>query len=120
MSQDENNFINITDFVKVQLRVGTVLDATGVEGSEKLIKLTIDLGEEKTRTVLTGMRKWYEPDFFVGKQVIIVANLEPRPMMGLVSEGMIVACDSLDPTDPANKPTLLQPATKVPNGSKIR
>lgn len=106
--------IKIDDFAKVEMRVGTVLQATGVDGSEKLIKLTVDLGEEKPRTVLTGMRVWFEPEYFQGKQIVVVSNLEPRAMMGLVSEGMIVAADS-----PKGIPVLLKPSKKLPNGSKI-
>ena len=107
--------ITIDDFAKVELRVGTVVEAGGVEGSEKLIKLTVDLGEDRPRTILTGMRTWYKPEYFQGKQIVVITNLEPRPMMGLVSEGMIVATDGLK-----GEPVLLKPAKKVPNGSKIR
>lgn len=107
--------ITIDDFSKVEMKVGTILASCGVEGSEKLIKLIVDLGEEKPRTVLTGMRSWYQPNFFMNKQIVIVSNLEPRPMVGLVSEGMIVAADS-----PKGIPVLLKPSKKLPNGSKIR
>lgn len=107
--------ITIDDFKKVELKVGTVLESSEIEGSEKLIKLVIDLGEEKPRIVLTGMKSWYTPDYFKGKQVVIVSNLEPRPMMGEVSEGMIVAVDGKD-----GQPILLAPVEKVENGSKVR
>jgi methionyl-tRNA synthetase len=112
--------ISIDDFAKVEMKVGTVIESKAVEGSEKLVQLIVDLGEEKPRTVLTGMRKWYEPEYFLNRQIVIVANLEPRPMMGLVSEGMIVACDLGDPESEDNKPVLLLPSEKVSNGSKIR
>ncbi len=105
--------IKIDDFSKVELMIGTVAEATEVEGSEKLIKLTVDADEESPRTILTGMKSWYKPTFFVGKQIVFVANLEPRKMMGIESQGMIVACGD-------EKPVLLKPSKKVPNGSKIR
>lgn len=105
--------ITIDDFAKVELKVGTVIKAEDVEGSEKLIKLTLDAGEDNHRTILTGMKSWYKPDFFKGKQIVFVANLEPRKMMGIESQGMIVACGD-------DKPILLKPSKKVPNGAKIR
>lgn len=105
--------INIDDFAKVELKIGTVTQAEEVKGSEKLIKLTIDAGEELPRTILTGMKTWYKPKFFKGKQIVFVSNLEPRKMMGFESQGMIVACGDA-------YPILLKPSKKVPNGSKIR
>lgn len=105
--------ITIDDFGKIELKVGTVLEASSVLGSEKLIKLTVEAGEELPRTILTGMRAWYKPSFFKGKQIIFVANLEPRKMMGIESQGMIVACGD-------EYPVLLKPSKKVPNGAKIR
>lgn len=105
--------ITIDVFSKVELKVGTVVEVAEVEGSEKLIKLTVDAGEENPRTILTGMRTWYRPSFFKSKQIVFVANLEPRKMMGLESQGMIVACGD-------EYPTLLKPSKRVPNGTKVR
>lgn len=105
--------ISIDDFAKVELKVGTVTAASSVTGSEKLIKLTVDAGEENPRTILTGMKSWYKPSFFKGKQIVFVANLEPRKMMGIESQGMIVACGD-------EYPILLKPSKKVPNGAKVR
>lgn len=105
--------ISLEDFAKVELKVGNVLDAAAVSGSEKLIQLTVDAGEAAPRTILTGMKTWYKPEFFKGKQVVFVANLEPRIMMGITSQGMIVACGD-------EYPILLKPSRKVPAGSKIR
>lgn len=107
--------ITIDDFKKVEIMVGTVLEADVVEGSEKLIKLTVECGEEKPRTILTGMRIYHQPDYFLNKQILFVSNLEPRPMMGLISEGMILAVDGEE-----GKPVLLTVETKVNNGSKVR
>ncbi len=106
--------ITIDDFSKVELRVGTVLSAEEVEEAEKLIKLMVDLGEEKPRQVLAGVKQWYKPSELVGKQVIIVANLEPRMMMGLESQGMMLAADSKD------GPIFLTVPKSVPLGTKIR
>lgn len=105
--------ITIDDFYKVELRVGTILEGEEVEGSEKLLKFQVDLGEEKPRQILSGIKKWYKPKDLIGKQVVIVANLEPRMMMGLESQGMICAVGE-------DKPILLKPSKKVPNGAKVR
>lgn len=105
--------INIDDFSKVELRVGTILEAEEIEDSEKLLKFQVDLGEDKPRQILSGIKKYYKPEDLIGKQVIIVTNLEPRMMMGLESQGMILAVGE-------DKPILLKPSKKVPNGSKVR
>ncbi len=106
--------INIEDFAKVEIRVGTVIEAEEVEGSEKLIKQTVDFGEEK-KQILSGIKKWYKPDQLIGKQFVYVFNLEPRMMMGIESQGMIMAAEGKD-----GKPILLKPSSKVLSGSKIR
>jgi methionyl-tRNA synthetase len=106
--------ITIDDFAKIELKIGTVLEAEEVEGSEKLVKLTVDLGEESPRTVLTGMKAWHGPDHFKGRQLVFVVNLETRKMMGIESHGMIMAAD------PDEGPVLLIPEKQVPPGTKIR
>lgn len=106
--------ITIEDFLKVELKVGTVLEAEDVEDSEKLIKLKVDLGEEESRQILAGVKKWYKPEDFVGKQVVVVANLEPRIMMGLESNGMMLAADSED------GPIFLTVPEQVSAGTKVR
>lgn len=105
--------ITFEHFSKVELKVGTVLEAEDVEGSEKLIKLKVDLGEERPRQVLAGIKQYYKPSSLVGKQIIVVANLKPRIMMGFESQGMILATDT-------KKPIILKPSSKVPAGTKIR
>lgn len=77
------------DFAKLDLRVGVVLDAEAVKGSKKLLKLSVDIGYE-TRTILSGIALHYTPEQMLGKKVIVVANLKPRPMMGTESHGMIL------------------------------
>lgn len=105
--------INIDDFIKVELRVGTVLEAEEVEGSEKLLKLKVDLGEDEPRQILSGIKQWYSPEDLVNKQFVFVTNLEPRKMMGLDSHGMILCAGE-------DKPIPLVPQSELPNGSKIR
>lgn len=106
--------ITIEDFSKVELKVGTVLEAEEVTESEKLIKLKVDLGEEEPRQVLAGVKQWYKSKDFVGKQLVIVANLKPKKMLGLESQGMILAADSAD------GPIFLTIPKKVSPGTKIR
>ncbi len=88
--------IAFDDFVKVDLRVGLILEAEAVPKSDKLVRCQIDLGEEKPRQVLAGIRKHYDPEALVGKRVVVVANLAPRKMMGLESHGMILAASDTE------------------------
>ncbi|GIW69394.1 MAG: methionine--tRNA ligase subunit beta [Patescibacteria group bacterium] len=105
------------DFAKLDIRAGTVVSAERVEGSEKLIKLLVDFGPHLgQKQILTGLLKWYEPKEFVGFQTIFILNLPPRKMMGLTSEGMILALGLSDD----QKPTLLKPKRKVKNGEGVR
>jgi len=107
------NMINFEDFSKVELVVGTILEAEEVPGSEKLIKQIVDFGELGKKQILSGIRKWYKPEQLVGKQFVYVFNLEPRMMMGMASEGMLLATDT-------EKPYPLKPISKVPAGTKLR
>ncbi len=114
---------NIDDFLKLEFKVGTVLEASDIEGSEKLLKLIVDLGEENPRQILSGIKQWYTPEDLKDKQFIFIANLEPRMMMGLESQGMILAAEgpsSAEALEGQGKPVPLIPAEKVPSGSKIR
>lgn len=104
--------INIEDFLQVEIKVGTVLEAEEVEGSDKLIKQIVDFGDEK-RQILSGIKKWYKPSQLIGKQFAYVTNLEPRMMMGLESQGMILAVDGKN-----GKPAPLKPSQKVQPGVK--
>ena len=83
--------ITIDDFMKIQLKVGKVLGAERMPKSQKLLKLTVDAGEAEPRTILAGIAESYEPAAMVGKTIVIVANLAPRKMMGLESNGMVLA-----------------------------
>ncbi|AKT35513.1 methionyl-tRNA synthetase C-terminal region/beta chain [Pyrobaculum sp. WP30] len=85
--------IGIDDFRRVDLRVAKVIEAAKVEGSKKLIKLVVDLGAEK-RQIIAGLAEYYKPEDLVGKYVVVVANLQPKKMIGLESQGMLLAtCD---------------------------
>ena len=106
--------ISIDEFQKLELKVGTVVEASDVEESEKLIKLMIDLGEDQPRQILAGIKQWYKPKDFMGKQVVVVVNLEPKMMMGLQSQGMMLAADA------DGGPIFLTVSKKVPAGTKIR
>ena len=86
----DDEFISIDDFLKVDLRIGTIGSAEQVEGADKLLQLTVDLGGE-TRNVFAGIKAAYSPQQLVGKQVVVVANLQPRKMRFGVSEGMVLA-----------------------------
>lgn len=105
--------INIDDFAKLEFRVGEVLEAEEVPGSEKLIKQIVDFGDLGKRQILSGIRKWFKPTQLVGKQFVYIVNLEPRMMMGLESQGMMLAADD-------GKPSPLKPSRKVKNGSGIK
>lgn len=107
--------ISLDEFKKVEARIGTVMTAEAVEGSEKLIKLSLDFGEEVPRQILSGIRQWYTPESLIGKQLLFVTNLAPRAMMGLESHGMLMAVDGAD-----GAPVFLVPETAVSVGAKVR
>lgn len=83
--------ISFDDFVKVDIRVGSVLEAARVPKSDKLLQLKVSFGELGTRTILAGIGKDYDPIVLIGTQIMAVVNLAPRKMMGIESHGMIMA-----------------------------
>lgn len=105
--------ITFDDFMKLDMRVGKVLDAVKVPKSKKLLKLTIDTGVDK-RTVLSGIAEHFSPEDMIGKQVTVLANLAPRKMMGEVSEGMVLMAE-----DAEGNLKLMQPSDVVNPGSTI-
>ncbi len=105
--------VTIDDFSKLDIRVGKVLAAEKMEKSDKLLKLTVDTGVDQ-RTVLSGIAKHYSPEEMVGKQVTLIANLAPRKMMGIESQGMILMAEDAD-----GKLRLLQPNEVVNPGSTV-
>lgn len=108
-------FLSIDEFKKLEARIGEVISAEEVEGSEKLIKLMLDFGEEKPRQILSGIKAWYKPELLVGKKMLFVVNLAPREMMGLESQGMLMAVDGVD-----GAPVFIVPEKEVQNGSRVR
>lgn len=117
--------ISYSDFQNVDLRVGKVISAERIEGSEKLLKLKVDLGLEiGERQIIAGVGKAYEPETLVGKEVVIVVNLQPRNIMGLESQGMLLAADSprSDRVGAGDEsgPILLMPDKEANPGSKIK
>lgn len=92
----QSNTISIDDFAKVEMRVGTVTSAEVVEGSDKLLKLIVSLGELGSRQIFSGIRTWVKPEEIANKKVVIVTNLAPRKMKFGMSEGMMLATDTVD------------------------
>lgn len=104
--------ISYEDFAKLTICVGVIVSAELVPGSEKLLKTTVDIGEERPRQILAGIQKSYNPDSLVGRRVVVLANLLPKKMMGLFSEGMLLATGE-------ERVELLEPPD-VSIGSRIR
>lgn len=88
--------ITFDEFAKVKLRVGQIMQAEKVEKSEKLLKLSVDIGEEKERQIIAGIAKYYSPETLVGRKIAVVANLKPAKLMGMLSEGMLLAASDQD------------------------
>ncbi|MGP4952375.1 methionine--tRNA ligase subunit beta, partial [Psychrobacter sp. T6-1] len=86
-----DDYIGIEDFAKVEMRVAHVVECNHVEGADKLLQFTLDVGEDQPRNVFSGIRKFYEPEQLLGKKVICVTNLAPRKMKFGVSEGMVLS-----------------------------
>ena len=106
--------IKFDDFSKIDIRIGTVVSAEEIEGSEKLLKLIVDFGDIGQKQILSGVKEWYSPDDLVEKQLPFIVNIEPRKMMGLESQGMILAVDSDD------KAVIFFLDESVENGAPIR
>ena len=105
--------ITFDDFKKVELKIARITEAEEVAGAEKLLKLQIDLGGEK-RQIVAGIKKLYQARSLIGREIVVVVNLEPRMVMGIESNGMLLAAS--DDTGPV----LLGPDKDVPPGSGIK
>lgn len=116
--------ISYADFAKLDIRIGTITAMEPVEKSEKLLKLLIDLGDLGKKTILSGIKKYFDPTILIGTQVVVLANLEPKRMMGIESQGMILMAVSV-PSDDGTSPsqgeliTLLIPQNKVLEGTGV-
>jgi methionyl-tRNA synthetase len=115
-AQEEARFIEITDFAKVDLRVGEILTAERVPKSDKLLRFTVDLGESEPRQILAGIAEHYEAEKMIGRKVVIVANLKPRKLRGFESQGMILAASVGD----EGKPVVATFTEDVPNGARLK
>lgn len=106
--------MTLDEFQRADLRVGKIVAAERVEGSGKLLKLQVDVGE--MRQIISGIAKEYAPEDLAGKSVVVIANLDPRTMMGLESQGMILAAHG-----PEGEPILISPMSPdaAPPGAKI-
>jgi methionyl-tRNA synthetase len=116
---DESEVIGIDDFAKIDLRVALIVDCKAVEGSDKLLQLTLDVGEQTTRNVFSGIKSAYRPEELVGKLTVMVANLAPRKMKFGVSEGMVLAASA---ADEKAEPGLyiLEPHTGAKPGMRVK
>ena len=110
----DNSRISIDDFMKVDLRVATVLQAEAVPKSRKLLKLTVRVGADD-RTILAGIAEAYAPEALVGRTIVIVANLKPAKLMGIESNGMVVAASG-----DGGKPVLLGFSEATESGWRVR
>jgi methionine--tRNA ligase beta chain len=105
--------VSFEEFSKLDLRIAKIEEVEEIEGSDKLYKLTISLGEEK-RTLVAGIKKYYKKEELVGKEIVVVANLEPKVIKGVTSQGMLLAATSKN-----GDVSLLVPDKEVEEGSKI-
>jgi methionine--tRNA ligase beta chain len=104
--------INFEDFQKLDLRVGKILESEKIEGSEKLLKLQVDIGESKIQLV-AGIAKFYKTHELINKEIIVLKNLKPRKILGVESQGMLLAADD------KGTPVILTPDKEAKPGSKI-
>jgi methionine--tRNA ligase beta chain len=110
--------ISLDDFKKLEIRIGTILTAEKIEGSDKLLKLDVvfgmnEAGEPIKRQIVSGIAQFYTPESLIGKQCPFAFNLEPKMLKGVESQGMILAAG-------AEGPVLLNPDKEVPSGSLIK
>jgi methionyl-tRNA synthetase len=108
-----DNLVSIEDFVKLEIKTGKVLKAEAVKGSNKLVRLEVDTGEP--RQIVAGIGKAYRPEDLEGKTIAVVTNLKPAKLMGVESQGMLLAA-----TGPDGEPSVLMPDRDVPPGAKIK
>ena len=111
---EEKVYATIDDFMKLEIRVGTVLSVSVVEGADKLYILSVDMGEEKPRQILSGIREYVQPEDMLDKQFPFVTNLAPRMLRGYESQGMILAGSD------ENGLALLNPSKPLKNGTRLK
>jgi methionyl-tRNA synthetase len=111
-----DGLIDITDFAKVDLRVGEVRSAERIPKADKLLLLTVDIGEDKPRQILAGIAQYYEPEKLIGRKIVVVANLKPRKLRGYESQGMLLAAS----VGEEGKPVIATFTEDVPNGARLK
>ena len=111
---DAIDLIDITDFAKVDLRIAEVLAAEKVEGTDRLLKLRVSLGEGGERQIVAGIALHYAPEDLVGKKIVVVANLKPAKLKGVESQGMLLAASDTETV------SILTPLKAVAIGSKVK
>ena len=107
------NMIPYEDFKKLEIKIGKIEAAERVEGSGKLLKLQVDLGDG-TRQIIAGIGRFHAPDDIIGHEIVVLANLEHRTLLGHESQGMLLAADT------GEGPVLLRPDKEVPPGTAVR
>jgi methionyl-tRNA synthetase len=112
--EEPANIITIDEFFKVELKVGEVVAAEEVKKSKKLLRLEVDLGEEKPRQIVAGIKEYYKPEELIGTQVCVVSNLKPAKLMGMVSEGMLLAAKDDEGL------SLIRPEKRKKTGTQIK
>lgn len=115
VSENAGDYISIDDFTKVDLRIAKIVSAEHVDGAEKLLCLTLDIGEEKPRQVFAGIKSAYDPAKLVGRLTVMVANLAPRKMKFGMSEGMVLAA-----SDERGGPFILSPDLGAEAGMRVK
>ena len=115
VAAEQSDYISIDDFAKVDLRIARIVDAAHVEGAEKLLQLTLDIGEDKPRNVFAGIKSGYDPAALKGRLTVMVANLAPRKMKFGMSEGMVLAA-----SDERGGPFILSPDSGAEAGMKVK
>ena len=111
----ERDVITIDEFARVEMRVGTVVTAERIPKADRLLKLEVEIGEPSLRQILAGIAAYYTPEELVGKRIVVVANLQPRQLRGLTSNGMLLAASA-----EGDRPVLVTVTEDVPNGARLR
>lgn len=114
MENDRKPEIQYDDFAKLDIRIGTVVAAEPIEGADKLIKCTVDLGQLGERTIVSGIKEWKSPEELVGKKLPYLVNLAPRMLRGVESQGMLLAASD------ERGVVLLLPERDITAGSKLK
>lgn len=110
----KSDTITFDDFTKIKLRVGRIIEASDHPNADKLFVLKVDLGDEQ-RQICAGIKGYYSPDQLVGKSIVLVANLAPRMMRGVESQGMLLAASNAD----RSKVIVLSPESEIAPGSAV-